>query len=58
MAIKFKHYVTDKIIEVMPVDSEEHEIVYCKEMDKHFTVMRKFGYSIYLKGTSYVLLGD
>jgi len=52
--MKFKHYVTDKIIEVMPVDSEEHEVVYCKELDKCFIVKRKKGYPTYLAKTSYV----
>ena len=54
MKMKFKHHATDKVIEVMPVDSVEHEVVYCKELDKCFIVMRKKGYPTYLKGTSYL----
>jgi len=54
MVMKFKHHATDKAIEVMPVHSEEHEVVYCLELDKCFIVMRKKGYTTYLKGTSYL----
>ena len=55
--MKFKHHATDKIIEVIGVHSEEHEVVYCKELDKCFIVMRKLGYPTYLAKTSYVEVG-
>ena len=58
MVMKFKHYVTDKIIEVIPVHSEEHEVVYCKELDKCFILMRKKGYTTYLKKTSYIKIEE
>lgn len=56
--MKFKHHATEKTIEVTVVDSVEHEVVYCKEIDKCFIVMRKTGYPVYLKGTSYVEVGE
>jgi len=55
--MKFKHHATDKAIEVIGVHSEEHEVVYCKELDKCFIVMRKKGYPCYLKKTSYIEVG-
>lgn len=52
----FKHYATDEIIEVEPVESEEGGVVYCKELDKHFNVVdRKSGGKV-LERTSYVLV--
>lgn len=56
--MKFKHHATDKIIEVEPVKSEKHEIVFCKELDKYFCVVRRNGYITYLKKTSYVEYTD
>lgn len=53
--MKFKHHATDKIIEVEPIESEEHEIVYCKELSKYFRVVRRKGSATYLAKTSYVL---
>jgi len=54
--LKFKHYATDEIIEVEPIESEKEEMVYCKKLDKHFIVIRKNG-DIHLKGTSYIGAG-
>ncbi len=53
--MKFKHHARDKIIEVVPVKSLEHEIVYCKELDKHFRVSREMGCPTSLMKTSYIL---
>jgi len=53
--MKFKHYATDKIIEVEPVESVEHEIVFCKELNKYFRVIREIGSPVSLFKTSYIL---
>jgi len=50
--VKFKHYATDEIIEVEPVDTKDNtEIVYCKKLNKYFEVI---GDDHHLKGTSYM----
>ena len=57
--MKFKHWATDKIIEVEKTESTENEIVYCKELDKYFKVHRGKGIRTSLEKTSYVeYLGD
>lgn len=53
--MKFKHYATDKIIEVEPVESEEYEIVFCNELNKYFRVTREQGLPVSLFKTSYIL---
>jgi len=52
--MKFKHHATNKIIEVEPIESEKHEIVFCEELNKYFRVSRGQGLPTTLKGTSYV----
>lgn len=56
--MKYKHYATDEIIEVEKSESEEHEIVYCKELNKYFRVIRKQGSPPQLKETSYIKYGN
>jgi len=51
--MEFKHYATDEIIEIAITQLDGREVGYCKELDKHFLVIREKGKKAQLKGTSY-----
>ena len=53
--MKFKHHATGKIIEVAPIETLDHEIVFCEELSKYFRIIRRKGHATTLMKTSYVL---
>lgn len=56
--MKFIHYATGNVITVKPIRSDKHEIVYCRELDKHFRVIRRRSHRTSLYKTSYFLMGE